>query len=100
MSRWCVAFLGVAKLVLRLVSSLVKILDQFPVGVLGVLLLFAGIELAMCSMDMNSKEESVVMLIARCFTSWLKLLPPISFLQPLPHSSSFSPEELLGPDPE
>ncbi|KAK4420020.1 Molybdate transporter 1 [Sesamum alatum] len=61
----CVALLGVAKLVLGLVlgSSLVKILDQFPVGVLGVLLLFAGIELAMCSRDMNSKEEAFVMLI-------------------------------------
>ncbi|KAL2516707.1 Molybdate transporter 2 [Abeliophyllum distichum] len=61
----CVALLGVAKLVLRLVldSSLVKILDQFPVGVLGVLLVFDGIELAMCSRDMNSKEESVVILI-------------------------------------
>ncbi|KAL2513299.1 Molybdate transporter 1 [Abeliophyllum distichum] len=64
-SGGCVAFLGVAKLVLGLVlgSSLVNILDQFPVGVLGVLLLFVGIELAMCSRDMNSKEESVVMLI-------------------------------------
>lgn len=61
----CVALLGVAKLVLGLVlgSSLVKVLDQFPVGVLGVLLLFAGIELAMCSRDMNSKEEAFVMLI-------------------------------------
>ncbi|PIN14207.1 hypothetical protein CDL12_13161 [Handroanthus impetiginosus] len=61
----CVALLGVAKLVLGLVlgSSLVRILDQFPVGVLGVLLLFAGIELAMCSRDMNTKEESFVMLI-------------------------------------
>ena len=38
-------------------------LDQFPVGVLGVLLLFAGIELAMFSRDMNSKEESFVMLL-------------------------------------
>ncbi|KAL2509031.1 Molybdate transporter 2 [Forsythia ovata] len=72
MSRWCVAFLGVAKLVLGLVSSFVKILDQFPVGILEVLLLFAGIELAMCSMDINSKEESIVMHIARCFTCWLK----------------------------
>ncbi|KAL2528349.1 Molybdate transporter 2 [Forsythia ovata] len=59
MSGWCVAFLGAAKLVLELSSSLVKILDQFPVGILGVLLLFARIELAMCSMDMNSKEESL-----------------------------------------
>ncbi|KAL2484459.1 Molybdate transporter 1 [Abeliophyllum distichum] len=64
-SGGCVALLGVAKLVLGLVlgSSLVKILDQFPVGVLGVILLFDGIELTMCLRDMNSKEESVVMLI-------------------------------------
>ncbi|KAL2527514.1 Molybdate transporter 1 [Abeliophyllum distichum] len=33
------------------------------VALLGVLLLFDGIELAMCSRDMNSKEESVAMLI-------------------------------------
>ncbi|KAL2501369.1 Molybdate transporter 1 [Forsythia ovata] len=65
----CVALLGVAKLVLGLVlgSSLVKILDQFSVGVLGVLLLFVGIALAMCSRDMNSKEESVVMIICSLF---------------------------------
>ncbi|KAH6835874.1 molybdate transporter 1 [Perilla frutescens var. hirtella] len=61
----CVALLGVAKLVLGLVlgSSLVKILYQFPVGVLGVLLLFAGIELAICCRDMNSKGEALVMLV-------------------------------------
>ena len=64
-SGGCVALLGTAKLVLGLVlgTSLVKFLDQFPVGILGVLLLFAGIELAMASRDMNSKEESFVMLI-------------------------------------
>ena len=64
-SGGCVALLGTAKLVLGLVlgTSLVKILDQFPVGILGILLLFAGIELAMASRDMNSKEESFVMLI-------------------------------------
>lgn len=64
-SGGCVALLGAAKLVLGLVlgSSLVKILDQFPVGVLGVLLLFAGIELAMCARDMNSKEDTFVMLV-------------------------------------
>ncbi|KAL2544737.1 Molybdate transporter 1 [Forsythia ovata] len=67
MSGWCVALLGVAKLVLGLGSSLVKILDQFPVEVLGVLLLFVEIELAMCSLDMNSKEEFVVMLICTLF---------------------------------
>jgi MFS superfamily sulfate permease-like transporter len=60
-----VALLGAAKLVLGLVlgSSLVMVLNQFPVGVLGVLLLFAGIELAMASRDMNTKEEAFVMLI-------------------------------------
>ncbi|XAR69326.1 hypothetical protein NMG60_11000866 [Bertholletia excelsa] len=64
-SGGCVALVGAAKLGLGLVlgSSLVKILDQFPVGVLGVLLLFAGVELAMCSRDMGSKEESFVMIL-------------------------------------
>ncbi|KAL6216911.1 PREDICTED: molybdate transporter 1 [Fragaria vesca subsp. vesca] len=64
-SGGCVALLGSAKLVLGFVlgTSLVTILNQFPVGVLGVLLLFAGIELAMCARDMHTKEESFVMLI-------------------------------------
>ncbi|XP_062022104.1 molybdate transporter 1 [Rosa rugosa] len=64
-SGGCVALLGSAKLVLGLAlgTSLVTILNQFPVGVLGVLLLFAGIELAMCARDMHTKEESFVMLI-------------------------------------
>ncbi|PIA65172.1 hypothetical protein AQUCO_00100572v1 [Aquilegia coerulea] len=61
----CVAVLGAAKLVLGIIlgSSLVMILTQFPVGLLGVLLLFAGLELAMTSRDMNSKKESFVMLV-------------------------------------
>ncbi|GFZ11822.1 sulfate transmembrane transporter [Actinidia rufa] len=60
-----VAFLGVGKLLIGLVfgNSFVRILGQFPIGILGVLLLFAGIELAMASRDMNSKEESFVMLV-------------------------------------
>ncbi|KAI3765457.1 hypothetical protein L2E82_15491 [Cichorium intybus] len=64
-SGGCVALLGAIKLVLGLVlgSSIIKILTSFPVGVLGVLLLFAGIELAMCARDMKSKEESFVVLI-------------------------------------
>ncbi|XWS70808.1 hypothetical protein CRYUN_Cryun03dG0080900 [Craigia yunnanensis] len=64
-SGGCVAILGAAKMILGLVlgTSLVTILRQFPVGLLGVLLLFAGIELAMTCRDMNSKEESFVMLI-------------------------------------
>ncbi|CAL0333042.1 unnamed protein product [Lupinus luteus] len=64
-SGGCVAVLGAAKLILGLVlgTSLAHILNQFPVAILGVLLLFAGIELAMCSRDMNTKEDSFVMLI-------------------------------------
>ncbi|KAK4413897.1 Molybdate transporter 2 [Sesamum alatum] len=60
-----VVFLGLGKLVLGLLfgNSFVRILTSFPVGILGVLLLFAGIELAMASRDMNSKEESFVMLV-------------------------------------
>ncbi|XP_057718527.1 molybdate transporter 1-like [Arachis stenosperma] len=60
-SGGCVALLGAAKLVLG--TSLAHVLNQFPVGILGVLLLFAGIELAMCSRDMNTKEDSFVMLM-------------------------------------
>ncbi|CAL9234064.1 unnamed protein product [Arabidopsis halleri] len=64
-SGGCVALLGVAKLVLGLVlgGSLVGILEKFPVGVLGALLLFAGIELAMAARDMNTKGDAFVMLI-------------------------------------
>lgn len=60
-----VVFLGIGKLVLALVfgNSFVRILGEFPIGILGVLLLFAGIELAMASRDMNTKEESFVMLV-------------------------------------
>ncbi|KAK9149758.1 hypothetical protein Scep_008515 [Stephania cephalantha] len=60
-----VLLLGIGKLVLGLVfgNSFVRILGEFPIGILGVLLLFSGIELAMASRDMNSKEESFVMLI-------------------------------------
>lgn len=60
-----VVFLGIGKLVIGLVfgNSFVRILGQFPIGILGVLLLFAGIELAMASRDMGSKEESFVMLV-------------------------------------
>ncbi|KFK32553.1 hypothetical protein AALP_AA6G257900 [Arabis alpina] len=64
-SGGCVALLGVAKLVLGLVlgGSLVGIMEKFPVGVLGALLLFAGIELAMAARDMNTKGDAFVMLI-------------------------------------
>eukprot|EP01018_Ginkgo_biloba_P022534 Gb_14916 [translate_table: standard] len=60
-----VAFLGTAKVCLGLLlgTSLLKLLTQFPIGLLGVLLLFSGIELAMASRDMHSKQESFVMLM-------------------------------------
>lgn len=60
-----VLFLGIGKLVLGLVfgNSFVRILSEFPIGILGVMLLFSGIELAMASRDMKSKEESFVMLV-------------------------------------
>ncbi|CAL5211803.1 unnamed protein product [Lathyrus oleraceus] len=64
-SGGCVVLLGVGKLVLGLVlgTSLAHILNHFPVGILGVLLLFAGIELALCARDMNSKQDFFVALI-------------------------------------
>ncbi|KAH7846590.1 hypothetical protein Vadar_015786 [Vaccinium darrowii] len=69
-SGGCVALLGAAKLGLGLVlgSSLVKFIFGTgiePVSCRGVggSLLFAGVELAMCSRDMGSKEESFVMLL-------------------------------------
>ncbi|CAL4962381.1 unnamed protein product [Urochloa decumbens] len=60
-----VVFLAVGKLALGLLfgNSFVTILGQFPIGILGVMLLFSGIELAMASRDMGTKEESFVMLI-------------------------------------
>ena len=64
-SGGCVALLGMSKLVIGIVlgSSIVKILDLFPVGVLGVLLLFAGLELAIACRDMNTKSQTFVMLL-------------------------------------
>ncbi|GJW81205.1 molybdate transporter 2 [Tanacetum coccineum] len=69
-----VVLLGVGKLVLGLLfgNSFVRILNQFPVGILGALLLFAGIELAMASKDMNTKEESfsVDWSLGVCILQW------------------------------
>ncbi|XP_031488239.1 molybdate transporter 1-like [Nymphaea colorata] len=61
----CVALLGLVKLVLGFVigSSLVGILREFPTGLLGVLLFFAGTELAMAARDMGTKPEWFVMLV-------------------------------------
>ncbi|KAK1260052.1 Molybdate transporter 2 [Acorus gramineus] len=64
-SGLCVVFLGLGKLVLALTlgNSLARVLDRFPVGMLGVLLMFSGVELAMASRDMGTKEDSFVMLV-------------------------------------
>ncbi|PKA64693.1 Molybdate transporter 2 [Apostasia shenzhenica] len=60
-----VLFLAMGKLAMGLVfgGSFLRILGQFPVGIMGVLLLFSGVELAMASRDMGNKQESFVMLI-------------------------------------
>jgi hypothetical protein len=64
-SGMSVIFLGIGKLVLGLVfgNSFARILGQYLIGIFGVLLLFAGIKLAMTCRDMNTKEESFVMLV-------------------------------------
>ncbi|XP_078432321.1 molybdate transporter 2-like [Wolffia australiana] len=61
----CVVILGAGKLVLGLAlgSSVVRVLAQFPVGLLGVLLLFSGVELAMAARDVGDKQGSFVMLV-------------------------------------
>jgi hypothetical protein len=55
-SGMLVIFLGIGKLVLGLVfeNSFARILGQYLIGILGVLLLFAGIKLAMACRDMNT----------------------------------------------
>ncbi|WOK94854.1 hypothetical protein Cni_G03559 [Canna indica] len=64
-SGGCVALLGAAKLVVGLVlgGSLLRLLVEFPVGLLGALLLFAGVELAMAARDMSTKAEAFVMIV-------------------------------------
>ncbi|KAM3390352.1 hypothetical protein ACQJBY_012136 [Aegilops geniculata] len=61
----CVAALGGLKLALGLAlgGSVLRVLAAFPVGLLGVLLLFAGVELAIAARDMSSKAEAFVMLV-------------------------------------
>ncbi|PWZ54664.1 Molybdate transporter 1 [Zea mays] len=64
-SGGCVAALGALKLALGLVlgGSMLRVLVEFPVGLLGVLLLFAGVELGAAARDMASKAEALVMLL-------------------------------------
>lgn len=60
-----VVLLGTGKIVVSLLvgSSLVAILSEFPIGLLGVLLLFSGVELAMACRDQASRLDSFVMLV-------------------------------------
>ena len=60
-----VVLLGTAKMILGLLvgSSLVVVLSEFPIGLLGVLLLFAGVELAMACRDQNSRADAFVMIV-------------------------------------
>lgn len=61
-----VALLGALKLALGLAlggSSLLALLQAFPIGLLGVLLLFAGVELAAACRDQASRADALVMLV-------------------------------------
>jgi hypothetical protein len=60
-----VVLLGTAKIALGLLvgSSLVEVLSAFPIGLLGVLLLFAGVELAMACRDQTSRADAFVMIV-------------------------------------
>lgn len=59
-----VVFLGSLKVLIGLLlgSSLIQILRHFPVALLGVLLLFSGLELAMTCRDQNTRSDAFVML--------------------------------------
>lgn len=63
-SGMAVVMLGVAKLLIGFLvgSSVVKILSGYPVGLLGVLLFWAGLELAMACRDQTSRGDSMVVL--------------------------------------
>lgn len=60
-----VVILGSTKLVLGLLlgSSLLRLLAQFPIGLLGVLLFFSGLELAMACRDQTTRFDAFLMLV-------------------------------------
>ncbi|KAL3689487.1 hypothetical protein R1sor_015796 [Riccia sorocarpa] len=57
--------LGAGKLVVSLFlgSSLLRFLASFPMALLGAMLLFSGVELAMACRDQNTNEDAFVMLM-------------------------------------
>ena len=60
-----VVFLGIAKMSLAVLfgSSLMLILTEFPLSILGVLLVFSGLELAVVCRDQKQKENFIVMVL-------------------------------------
>ncbi|KAJ1557212.1 hypothetical protein HK096_008520 [Nowakowskiella sp. JEL0078] len=73
-----VVILGIVKIVLGLVfgSALLPIFQNFPQSVLGVMLVFAGIEIATCAKDIGGIDESaqsrfvVVLVTGGVASSW------------------------------
>jgi MFS superfamily sulfate permease-like transporter len=57
-----VVFLGLLKLLLGLLlgSSMARLLEAYPVSILGVLLFYAGLELAMACRDQTDRADSFV----------------------------------------
>jgi hypothetical protein len=60
-----VVFLGLAKMTLAVLfgSSLMIIMTEFPLSILGVLLVFSGLELAIVCRDQRQKENFLVMVL-------------------------------------
>ncbi len=60
-----VVFLGLAKMLLAVLfgSSLMIIMTEFPLSILGVLLIFSGLELAVVCRDQTQRENFVVMVL-------------------------------------
>ncbi len=60
-----ILFLGIAKVILAVVfgASLMTLCSAFPASVLGVLLAFAGMELALVCRDQNNRTDAFAMLL-------------------------------------
>ncbi|OAE35362.1 hypothetical protein AXG93_3546s1200 [Marchantia polymorpha subsp. ruderalis] len=69
-SGFAVIFLGAVKLVLSLFlgSSLLRMLAEFPICLLGVILLLAGMELAIFCRDQNTRLDAFVMVVCATVT--------------------------------
>lgn len=60
-----IVFLGIVKMTIGFFfgAYAIKLLSAYPLSVLGVLLVFSGLELAMTSKDMKSRSDMFVMLL-------------------------------------